>query len=159
MRDDLPPPDDAALLTQDEQHQLWTYLVKGASPQLACRELGLHVRRFWATFDQDPHFVQAIDDLFRTLSHNVLAAVYQQAMKGDKTAQQTWLRILPPSVGSSPVTGATDDDLTTLSDAELLERARTTGVALPDAVAASLSATRGGPTSRRVPGRPANDGE
>lgn len=154
----MPPPDDTALLSPDEQQQLWTYLVKGASPLLACRELGIAVRRFWTTYDQDPRFVDAIDDLYRTLSHNVLAAVYQQAMKGDKTAQQTWLRTLPPCTGQA-TTGATDHDLAALSDSELVERARSTGVALPDVVAACLSATRGGPASRSVPGSAAIDGE
>jgi len=156
--DVAPTPDDSTQLTIDEQQQLWTYLVKGASPQLACRELGLSVRRFWATLDHDPHFVQIIEDLFRTLSHNVLAALYQQAMKGDKTAQQTWLKLLPPFTGSLASTGETHDDLATLSDDELLERARATGVALPDAVAASLSATRGGPASGGIPrGTPSDE--
>lgn len=135
--------DVTALLTEAEQHQVWAYLVKGASPQLACRELGIHVRRFWTTLDQDPQFAIAMEHLFRTLSHNVLAALYQRAMKGDKTAQQYWLRTMPPFVGTNTPTAELDDDLAGLSDAELEQRAAATGVTLPDAVTACLLSTRG----------------
>jgi hypothetical protein len=148
-----------SLLTEAEQHQVWAYLVKGASPQLACRELGLHVRRFWTTLDRDPQFAVAMEHLFRTLSHNVLAALYQRAMKGDKTAQQYWLRTMPPVVGNQTSTAERDDDLTGLSDAELWERAVATGVALPDAVAASLLSTRGGSPPGGIPCSLENDAE
>ncbi len=137
---------DTRLLTDDEQQQVWSYLVKGASPQLACRELGLSLRRFWTTLDRDPQFAIAMEHLFRTLSHNVLAALYQRAMKGDKTAQQYWLRSLPPFTGTNAAPTEMEDDLAELSDAELLERARTTGVALPDAIAACLLSTSGSPS-------------
>ncbi len=147
---------DLRLLTGDEQQQVWSYLVKGASPQLACRELGLSLRRFWTTLDRDPQFAIAMEHLFRTLSHNVLAALYQRAMKGDKTAQQAWLRVMPPFVGINSSSGETDDDLATLSDAELLERARATGVTLPDEIAARLLSTRGGPSPGGLSGRAAD---
>ncbi len=134
---------DFTLLAEDEQQQVWSYLVKGASPQLACRELGLSLRRFWTTLDRDPQFAIAMEHLFRTLSHNVLAALYQRAMKGDKTAQQFWLRTVPPITGTMPAAVETPDDLAALSDAELFDRARTTGVALPPEVTACLHPTGG----------------
>lgn len=148
---------DLRLLTDDEQQQVWSYLVKGASPQLACRELGLSLRRFWTTLDHDPQFAIAMDHLFRTLSHNVLAALYQRAMKGDKTAQQYWLRTMPPFTGSSAAPTESDDDLTGLTDAELFDRANATGVALPDAIAASLLSTSSVPSPGGIPGGIADD--
>lgn len=148
---------DLRLLTEDEQQQVWSYLVKGASPQLACRELGLSLRRFWTTLDRDPQFAIAMEHLFRTLSHNVLAALYQRAMKGDKTAQQYWLRTMPPFTGPNSSITEMNDDLTGLSDAELFDRARATGVALPDAIAACLLSTSSGPSPGGIPGGPADD--
>ncbi len=144
-------------MSEDEQQQVWSYLVKGASPQLACRELGLSLRRFWTTLDRDPQFAIAMEHLFRTLSHNVLAALYQRAMKGDKTAQQYWLRTMPPFTGSNTTPTEKDDDLTELSDAELVDRARATGVALPDAIAACLLSTSSSATSGGIPGGLADD--
>jgi hypothetical protein len=155
----LPPQDDTALLTVDEQEQLWTYLVKGASPQLACHELGLSVRRFWATFDRDPQFAIAMEDVFRTLSHNVLSKLYLQAIKGDKAAQQIWLRVMPPFTGNPRQTGESPNDLAQLSDAQLLDRATETGVNLPDEIAACLSATGSDPASASLSSGTAPDDE
>lgn len=130
----------AAALTPDEQQRVWCWLLKGASPQVACQQLGIDIARFWKTLDQDAPFALALQQLFDTLSHNVLAALYQAAMKGNVAAQQFWLRHRPVSrwVTELEEPAIADDDFARLSDADLLDVAGTEDVALPAAVTARL---------------------
>ena len=131
------------LLSPDEQEQVWSWLVKGASPQVACQQLRLSLPAFWRTLKGDVQFATALQQLFDTLSHNVLAALYRAAMEGNVTAQQFWLRHRPAREWLAPATPETADDLESLADAELLQQAFAAGAAIPPAVADCLSATSG----------------
>lgn len=105
--DDIPWP----LITQA--------LLKGASPQGAAMLAGvdpLEVQRAIAPGGAAADLYQQTLDL---LSGNVLAALYQNAMKGQPAAQQFWLKLRPPVGWTVPTTESSTLDWETLSDAEL----------------------------------------
>ncbi len=129
------------MLTPEEQEQVWSWLVKGASPQVACQQLGLSLPAFWRTLEGDVAFATALQQLFDTLSHNVLAALYRAAMEGNVTAQQFWLRHRPARAWQAPAVSELTDDPANFADAELLERAFAEGADIPPEVASCLSAT------------------
>lgn len=130
------PPAEPPLLDPEQQHALWSYLLKGASPIAVCRELGVSPDHFWSTLQHDPQFAAALQRLFDSLSHNVLTALYQAAMKGNVTAQQFWLRQRPLAAWSAAPDAAANDDLEHMSDADLIELARAAGIDLPPEAAA-----------------------
>lgn len=142
---------EAELLTPEEQEQVWSWLVKGASPQVACQQLGLSLPAFWRTLEGDVAFATALQQLFDTLSHNVLAALYRAAMEGNVTAQQFWLRHRPARAWQAPAVSELTDDPADFADAELLERAFAEGADIPPEVASCLSATGRPEESRDLP--------
>jgi hypothetical protein len=121
------------------------WVLKGASPAGACQQLGVPIEQFWQTVQHQPAFARRLQQAFDTLSLNVLAVLYQAAMKGQTSAQQFWLRHRPiPFWSSGPASEeVAADDFERLTDAELLECARQAGVALPIAAPASLAARLG----------------
>lgn len=73
----------------------------------------------------DPAFAQTVRQLYDTLSHNVVAALYKKALQGDTTAQRQWLQQCAATLWQPPAKSVTPaDDLTQLSDAELLQQLR-----------------------------------
>jgi hypothetical protein len=108
--------------------------------------LGLPVEGFWRTRDADANFARALQELFDTLSLNILAALYQAAMKGNVTAQQFWLRQRPPAVWARNETSPAHE-WEALSDAELCDYAQDHGVELPADVVAQLRPPREPPAS------------
>ncbi|MBI1347269.1 hypothetical protein GC163_13400 [bacterium] len=135
-----PRPQLPAVLTTDEQQTLVEWLLRGASPAAACAQFGWPVERFWKTLAQDEGFTATLQQVFDTLSQNVLAALYQAAMKGQVSAQQFWLR-------HRPVTGWTQslaadlpaDSYEQLNDDELVDACVAAGLDLPTAIAARLA--------------------
>lgn len=120
-----PTPRSSRLLTPEERQALGQLLLRGASPALACLELDLELEDFWHTVRHDPVFAQTVRQLYDTLSHNVVAALYKKALQGDTAAQRQWLQQCTATLWQPPAkSGSSADDLTQLSDAELLQRLR-----------------------------------
>jgi hypothetical protein len=126
---------------------------RGASPAGACQQVGLTVDAFWTTLEREPTFAEALERVFDSLSHNVLAALYQNAMKGHVTAQQFWLRNRPATLFQADHADDSSELTARLTDDQLVDECRAAGVALPARVAARHAATGGGgPSGGPSPG-------
>jgi len=129
-------------LSPQEQRELLDWMLKGASPAAICAELGWSVERFWKTLDTDADFAEALQQLFDTLSWNVLTVLYQAAMKGQLSAQQFWLRQRPVSGwGQTPETDPGPDPYEQLNDDQLVDACRQAELDLAAEIAAHLATT------------------
>jgi hypothetical protein len=111
--------DTQTIFTPEQCEAVLALLQKGASPALVCQELGLSTDAFWNTIHADAGFQAAVQQVFDTLSHNVVTALYQAAIKGNVTAQQFWLRQHPASLFNPVESTDASDDLSELSPDEL----------------------------------------
>jgi hypothetical protein len=128
-----------------QQRQFLELMVQGASPQVACHKLNASLASFWNTLERDVKFAGALQRMWDTLSFNVVAALYQAAIKGNGSAQQFWLKLRPPPRWASAAADSKpEDDLETLTDAQLLDRARTEAPDLAAEIAARIAATGSG---------------
>lgn len=129
-------------LRPTQRRELLDLMMQGASPLVACRKLNIPMAAFWTTLDQDDGFATQLQRVWDALSLNVVAALYQAAIKGNGSAQQFWLKHRPPPRWAVTAADAdSTDELDTLSDAELLDRARTEAPDLAAQIAARLAAT------------------
>jgi hypothetical protein len=117
------------LLTDAEQHAAWSLLLRGAAPTVVCRELGLSVKALWHTLLNDAGFGSAVQQMYDTQSHNVVAALYKLAIDGNFSAQRFWLECRPAELWSRNVNPQADAHAH-LSDEELAEELRATGAAI-----------------------------
>ena len=120
-------------LTDDQQRLLLQWLSRGASPTAACQQLGISVRQYMTTRENCPLFRDQESQVQFLLSQNVAAALYQAAMKGSVSAQTFWLKAQPPPgwVKRNESDERETDPLETLDDEELIQLARSMGIALP----------------------------
>lgn len=134
----------ANLLGVRQQQKILEWMMQGASPQMACRKLNLSLDLFWMTLERDARFAAELQRVWDTLSFNVVAALYQAAIKGNGPAQQFWLKHRPPPRWAvTPLDQNPADDLEAMSDAELLDRARTEAPDLAAEIATRIAATPG----------------
>jgi len=108
-------------------------LGKGASFAVACRELGLPVDALWHTLRSDADFDARVQQVYETLSHNVVSALYKAAIGGNVTAQRLWLQHRPADLWSL-VSEEKAASHAHLSDQELVDSAREAIAALGAAV-------------------------
>lgn len=132
-------------LTITQQAAVLDLLRRGAGPVAVCERLGVGIDQFWETLQHDTGFSQAFQQNFDTLSLNVLASLYQTAIKGSTTAQQYFLRLRPPPhfLTADEEPSATSP-LKHLSDDELVDECRAAGLDLPADIAARAAAKVGG---------------
>jgi len=71
-------------------------LANGASPAIACRQLGVSFFVYLNTWCREQSFRQHCEAIGAALSQNVAAALYRQAIEGSVSAQTFWLRNHPP---------------------------------------------------------------
>lgn len=142
------------------QREFLELLMQGASPQAACRKLKLPIAAFWQTLEHHAGFAAELQKVWDALSFNVVAALYQAAMKGNSTAQQFWLKHRPPPRWSQlPGGSILTDDLETLTNAELLDRARQEAPDFAAEIAARAAETGSGLAPQAVPGTDLRPGE
>ena len=142
------------------QREFLELLMQGASPQVACRKLKLPIAAFWQTLEHNAGFAAELQKVWDALSFNVVAALYQAAMKGNSTAQQFWLKHRPPPRWSQlPGGSILTDDLETLTNAELLDRARQEAPDFAAEIAARVAETGSGLAPQTVPGTDLRPGE
>jgi hypothetical protein len=111
------------LLSEDEQHAVWLLLLKGASPALACQQLGLSIVAFVHTWKCDPRFFASIQQTIDTLSDNVVASLYRNAIEGNVTAQKLWLEQRPSALWATAISSqAESDEFAHLSNDELAQQ-------------------------------------
>ena len=141
------------LLLVREQKQLVELVERGVGRAAACRKLGFSYDSYLCTHDELPNFALAVRLALAGIDQNVEMALYKSAMEGSVTAQTFWIkgrrpegweqdRAPPQAKGARP--GASDDrapqpsdddELSKLSDRELIERARAEGVDLSPEIA------------------------
>jgi hypothetical protein len=126
-----------------QQRQFLELLLQGASLQVACLKLKLPLAMFWRTLEHDEQFAATLQEAWDTLSFNVMAALYQAAIKGNGPAQQFWLKHRPPPQWAAPTAPNSADELETLNDDELLDRARAEAPDLAAALAARIESPLG----------------
>jgi len=80
------------LLAIREQKQLLRLLSLGASPAAACEGLAVSVQDALLTFETDVRFGARLEQVHQSLTENIRAALYREAMKGNVTAQTYWLK-------------------------------------------------------------------
>ncbi len=125
-----------ALLTSDQQAEFLELLTKGASPFGACEKLECSQLQLALTLAQDAQFAEKLKAIKEIQGQNVVAMLYQAALKGNVTAQQFWLRHQPPAdwrLAASPLEGQD------LSDADLFDRCREAGLDFPPELTARLA--------------------
>jgi hypothetical protein len=94
---DAPPSDGrAALLEPGEQDALIEFLLRGASPAIACDKLGIALDRYLRTADDDAGFRRRLRQVREVLTLNVVSSVYSACLKGTAAAQTLWLRTFAP---------------------------------------------------------------
>ncbi len=133
-------------LSPADQQLVLEWMLKGAGPGQACLQLGVTVEQFWDTLQDEPAFAAALQKLFDTLSQNVLAALYQSAMKGNASAQQFWLKQRPATHWTTVVPDDGEDaanPLSRLSDDQLVDECRAAGLDLPADLAARTATPSG----------------
>lgn len=110
-------------------------LAKGASPAAACQHLGVPVSAFLHSLADDPAFREALADVNEILTRNVVAALYQAAMKGSIPAQTLWLRNTRPREWSEQHEDGRNQSISLdeleLTDEQVLALARAMGVPVP----------------------------
>ncbi len=104
-----------AMLTADQQSAVLALLARGASPVLACREVGVEHGLFLATMRHDDTFFERICDVQNLLIGNVSAALYKAALEGKVNAQTFYLRHFEKSATSNDA----DDSLSDMPLADL----------------------------------------
>jgi hypothetical protein len=130
------------LLTDEERHAYLQMLLKGASPAGICGQLDLPYSAVTLTLRQCADFRENHTDALTMLNQNVEAVVYQHAMKGSVPAMTLWLRNRPPpGWAGDEETEDSLDEFERLSDVELIELARTTGVRVPVAFTEGVAET------------------
>lgn len=129
-----------ATLTADQQEKYLQLIVKGASPAIACQEIGVPVAAVLNTLERDRVFPRQMAQVHVLLSQNVLAALYRSALKGSVPAQTLWLKNLPPPewAAPEPADDESPDALDALDHAPVLTRFFLEGRPLPPGLAADL---------------------
>ncbi len=143
--------------TADEQNAFLELLSRGASPALACKQIGRPLAAFFHTAEQDDAFRQRLETVETSLAQNIATALYKAAMEGNVTAQTFWLRNNPPPGWNQGDSKVTNDDLEKLSLAELIALAEAHGVAVPLEVEPRTESPGGEPSSGGVSPHPATD--
>ena len=79
-------------LTVSQQKQFAKLLTQGASPAAACAAIDVPLDAASLSFETDVRFRKRLERLYQSLTDNVRAAVYRDAMKGKGPAQTLWLK-------------------------------------------------------------------
>lgn len=142
------------------QQEFLRWMMQGASPQLACKQMKIPLSVFWKALEHDADFAAQLQSVWDSLSYDVVAALYHSAIKGNAQAQQFWLKHRPPPrwMIASPESFLADD-LESLTHDELLERVRAEAPDLAVAIAARNLAQRSGFASETLPRAPESAGE
>lgn len=104
-------------------------LARGASPAVACAQLGIGLADVVLTLERLPEFATLIDRVQELLSQNVAAALYRSAMEGSVTAQQNYLKTYPPPGGKAVCEPSFNSTESGLTDEELIELLKTQATA------------------------------
>jgi hypothetical protein len=79
-------------LTVRQQKAIATSLTQGASVAAACARIKVSYECALLTYETDPRFRGRLEHIRQSLEGNVRAAQYRDAMQGNVTAQNHWLK-------------------------------------------------------------------
>ncbi len=132
------------MFTPEQQEEFLTWYLQGASPPVACRQLGVGITVFLRTVAEDPEFHQRIRQAGCILSQNVAARLYRTAMEGDVSAQKSYLQLSPPPEWQEQGGAAgAEDPLEGMTPHELAEQYRAAGLDVPPELEALARRSRG----------------
>jgi hypothetical protein len=117
--------------------------MRGASPPIACQEMGVGIKVFLRTVAEDAGFHERIRQAGCVLSQNVAARLYRTAMEGDVSAQKSYLQLSPPPEWRGDGAEADDDPLEGMTPHELAEQYRAAGLEVPPELEALTRRSRG----------------
>jgi hypothetical protein len=151
-----PSAEEHERLTADQQELVLQLLARGASPAIACAQVGVRPALFFRARADDPVFRAKLRDVQALLGQNVAAALYKAAIEGSVSAQSLWLKCCPPPDWLPESTDETrpatfDEAFDQLSDADLIELARAMDVDLPSEIARTGDPPGGPLVAERVP--------
>jgi hypothetical protein len=130
-------------LRKSEQDAILELLFKGWGKIRACRELGLSYESLIRTVEERTEFGERVLEASKGKNEAIEMALYKAALEGNVTAQRFWLQHQTdpeqPLAEKQLDVLSEEDDLSTLSDEELIERARTVGIDLPPKIAQRLA--------------------
>ncbi len=85
-----------------DQKEFVRLIAQGASPAAACSLLKVPVDCAYLTFECDQRFRKRLETVFLSLTDNVRAALYREAVKGKVAAQTFWLKSEPQQTRRAP---------------------------------------------------------
>jgi hypothetical protein len=125
-------------LTPLQQEEFLHLLARGASPAVACTQLGVMLTVVLDQFRTDNLFRQRFEEVQNLLSQNVAAALYRSAMEGSVSAQTFFLKNRPPQewnldADTQPAPAeTTSDGLDELTITELLQIMQDEEIPVPE---------------------------
>lgn len=131
------------VFTPEQQDAFLTWYLQGASPPVACRQLGVGITVFLRTAAEVPEFHERIRQAGCILRQNVAARLYRTAMEGDVSAQKSYLQLSPDAAWQDEGAAADDDPLEGLTPHELAEQYRAAGLDVPPELEALARRSRG----------------
>lgn len=138
----LPTSAEPVLLSVAQQEMYLHVLTLGASPSGACGKVGITAMDVLQTIDGDARFREQVDRVTVLLSQNVAAALYRSAMEGSVSAQTFFLKNKPPpDWEGDEKPELTSDRLKGLSDEDLFNLCRASGVDLPTETSSRTDST------------------
>jgi hypothetical protein len=126
-----------------QQEAFLTWYLRGASPPIACQELGVDITAFLRTVAEDPVFFDRMRQAGCVLSQNVAARLYRTAMEGDVSAQKSYLQLSPPPEWREDGAEVDEDPLEGMTPHELAEQYRAAGLEVPPELEALARHSRG----------------
>lgn len=129
------------LLTSTEREAVLALLFEGWGKGRACHKLGFSHHSLLRTAEEVPEFAAQVMQACEHRNEAVEMALFKAALEGKVTAQKFWLERQDQQqpAGKNAHVLSEEDDLSTLSDEELIERARAVGIDLPPQIAQRLA--------------------
>ena len=131
----------APLLDDAQQAEVLQRLMAGGAPSAVCQNLGLSITSYYRTLAENESFAERVQQVCNTLMQNVLTVLYQEAMRGNVTAQRQFLQLSRKDTALSP--DQTNDIDPGISPHELAEAYRAAGLDLPPELEALLGLPTG----------------
>ncbi len=131
----------APLLDDAQQAEVLQRLMAGGAPSAVCQNLGLSITSYYRTLAENEAFAGCARQVRNTLMQNVLTVLYQEAMRGNVTAQRQFLQLSRSDSAQSP--DETNDIDPGISPHELADAYRAAGLDLPPELEALLGRAPG----------------
>jgi hypothetical protein len=110
---------EVEMLSGEQQDQYLEWLLKGASPVVACRKVGTGAMAAIETAKRDPEFRRKLAVSRQVMSECVMAAVYRAALEGKVSAMRLWLKENPRPAPEKEEDEGSDEEAAEVSSERL----------------------------------------